>query len=108
MKRSVGVLLGAGIVAASMAMSACSEEGQEYDEICVNQETMIRGEDGDCDNHRSGFAWFYVPYIKNGTTPAHPIGSKVTTSGSFTKPATGTFSRGGFGGYRGSTGGGGG
>lgn len=89
-----------------MATSACSEEEPEYDQICVDQETMVRVEDSDCEPERGSRHWFYIPFARGVTVPAHPIGSKVTTSGSFTKPATGTFSRGGFGGYRGGSGGG--
>lgn len=74
----------------------------DHQRVCVEDETLLRHDDIDCDNGHSGVAWYYIPY--RSAAPA--IGSKAT-GGSFTKP-TGSIagvSRNGFGGYKGSTGG---
>jgi dihydroxyacetone kinase len=104
MKRSGMVALGSALVFASMSLAGCSEANPDYDELCVNKETMVRVEDKECDGDGGGgrHGFVYVPY----TGSAYPVGSKVTHPGaSFTRPASGTFARGGFGGARGGSGG---
>lgn len=106
MKRSTLVVLGVGFLTVCGGAYWLLDGGEQYDEVCVNQETMIRVQDSDCESEHEGHHWYYMSYPRFGSLPPHPIGSKVTTSGSFTKPATGAFSRGGFGGVRGGSGGG--
>lgn len=104
LKRSRGVVLGAALVLAAASLAGCGIGDPDYDELCVEKETMIRDYDPKCDGdgHGGRFHWVYVPY----SGASYPVGSKVTHSGaSFTKPASGSFARGGFGGARGGSGG---
>ena len=113
MKRSRKVTLGsmavAVLVASGLAAWADSED-TTYEQLCVDEATMVRVDDDQCpeEGHgsRGGHGWFFIPYTHGTAMPAHPVGSKVTMPGSFARPATGNFARGGFGGVRGGTAGG--
>lgn len=112
MKRSGTVVLGSVMVLATTTFIAWlvlkPDEDPDHAQICVNAEN-VRVDDDECDDdnvHSSGTHWFYA----GRGLGAPPVGSKIdTTTGSFTRPASGkisTVSRGGFGG-RSSAGGGG-
>lgn len=103
MKRGAAVALGAALILASMSLAGCAEPDPDHDELCVDRETMIRVNDDQCDGRSSHHGFVYVPFIR-GTT--YPVGQKVShPSASFTRPASGSFARGGFGGARGGAGG---
>lgn len=102
---SVSVTVGA-VLTAGIALAGCSADEPDHTEICVDSQTMERVPDERCEQHSlssSTFLWYYL----GRSFAAPPVGSKVT-SGSFTKPTTGTVGRvpssGGFGTFKGSTG----
>lgn len=95
---------------ASLALAACSSQPEPtHNRICVDRETEIRVSDEECDDDRATvgprFMWFYYPVHLSGP----PVGSRIVASqGTWVKPATTTQTvprSGGFGTYRGSTGG---
>jgi hypothetical protein len=99
MKRSGMVALGAALVLASTALAGCAEPDPDYDELCVDKETLVRVDDDQCDGRSNSHSWIYVPFSAGRS---YPVGQKVShPSASFTRPASGSFSRGGFGGSRG-------
>lgn len=111
MKRSQTVAMGAVVALAAALLAGCAQQTGptgEYDEICLD-ENDVRVPDEWCDDgneHHGSSHFVYFPYSHGVPNKAHPIGSKVV-GGSAVKPASGSFVRGGFGGTRGATGGGG-
>lgn len=122
MKRKISGAVTTGIVLAAAVSFACAsgEDDQEFmdvnadhQQVCVkveDQDNFIRAEDKECGDENEHHAHFYPGYhywyymgSAHGTPP--PVGSKVsTTSGSFTRPSTGSIAKppssGGFGTFR--------
>ena len=101
MKRSRLVSLGALMVmaAGSLAASCDDTEEEEHSQICVDEATMQRLEDDQCDDHGSnGHFWYYG----SSRHPAPAVGQPVDRAHfSTTRPTFGkisTVSRAGFGG----------
>lgn len=103
-------VVAAGLTSAlALAVAGCSSEPEPtHNRVCVDPNTQIRVDDDECDDDRAGpgrFIWFYYPVHVGGV----PVGSKINVSaGTYTKPAgpVGSIPRsGGFGTYRGTTGG---
>lgn len=100
-KRSALVALGA--LMAMGCVAGCDDEPPTHSKACVDEETMRRVDDDDCDDpHRATFIhWFYMP----ASQPVPAVGATMDrTQGSFTAPAgarAATVSRSGFGGRAG-------
>lgn len=122
MKRKISGTVTTGIVLAAAVSFACAsgEEDQEFmdmeadhQQVCVQVQDngdLIREEDKECPDENESHAhfspgyyyWYYMGRA-HGTPP--PVGNKVsTTSGSFTRPASGSIAKppssGGFGTFR--------
>lgn len=119
MKKSTSVTLGL-VLFAGVSFACASEPDQEFmdteadhQQVCVqveDDEELVRSEDGKCGDENESHAHFYPGYYywyyigrAHGTPP--PVGGKVsTTSGSFTRPTSGSIAKpppsGGFGTFR--------
>lgn len=91
-KRSAAVALSAAFLATNVC--ACSSSQSDYAEVCQETSTQKRADDSKCDKHVAGHSWVYIP--RGSTVP--PVGSKISSGYSTSKPAGYSVSRGGFGG----------
>lgn len=120
MKKSTSVTVGLVLAAGISFACASGEDDQEFmdvnadhQQVCVkveDEDNFIRADDDKCPDENEHHAHFYPGYYywyymgsAHGSPP--PVGSKVsTTSGSFTRPTSGTIARppasGGFGVFR--------
>jgi hypothetical protein len=83
--RSVSVAIGVTAVAAA-ALSGCTST-QDYDAVCIDEDTQERVSDYNCDDYSpssggSTYVWYYVDSSRR--TPS--LGSRVS-GGSTVKPA---------------------
>ncbi|MEU8134039.1 hypothetical protein [Streptodolium elevatio] len=99
------------------ALAACGggskgSKKSDYSEVCVHRQSMMRVADNLCLTDRTNvYSWYYIPRKTGKQENAVPSeGSSYTgTGGTFTRPNSGSVTRGGFGGSGGdgSSGGGG-
>lgn len=103
--------MGAVVVLAAALLGGCAEDPTgptgDYDELCVDEQTQERVPDPWCEDgpdRHGGHSFVYIPYHHGVANKAYPVGSKVS-GWTYAKPGSGTFVRGGLGGFRGGGGG---
>lgn len=82
--RSVSVAIGVTAVAAA-ALSGCTSS-QDYDAVCIDEDTEERVSDYNCDDYSPSSGSTYVWYYVNSSRRIPSIGSRVS-GGSTDKPA---------------------